>query len=115
MPSFRAYLTSWAVWGLYYRRKRSSEHQLLIDVRDQWKSEYKQEVVPRFIAAATGTISVTEEQFKGDGKGGQEWKVFHCAVPAEAGAAGDKVVVYWHGGAFINAVSLNLLIASRGV
>jgi acetyl esterase/lipase len=36
--------------------------------------------------------------------GGQEWKVDHYAVK---GGRGDdnKVIVYWHGGAFVNRVS----------
>lgn len=110
MPSFRAYLTSWMVWGYYYRRKHATEQELLLSVRDNWKGKFAEEVVPPYISSATETIAVSEEKFKGDGKGGQEWKVFHCAVPSGRGEVGaaDKVVIYWHGGAFIHAVSRSL-------
>ena len=37
--------------------------------------------------------------------GGQEWKVDHYAVKGGNGD-GRKVIVYWHGGAFVNRVSL---------
>lgn len=105
MPSFRAYLTSWVVWLMFYRRKYSTEEQLLITVQKNWRSEYAQEVVPKWVAASSA-IEVSDEKYVGKGQGGQTWKVFHCAPSSDAKT--DKIVVYWHGGAFINAVSLDL-------
>lgn len=106
MPSIRAYLTTGVITTMYYRRKHSTEEQLLLDVQRDWKSEYAKEVVPKKVQAASD-IEVKEESHRGEGQGGQTWKVFHCN-PTSAKGQNDKVVVYWHGGAFINAVSLKI-------
>jgi acetyl esterase/lipase len=106
MPSTRAYLTSWIVWALYYRRKRASEEQLLAGLRDRWRGEFDKEVIPPFIHAASNTIDVKEEVFQSEEPNRQKWKVFHCAIPPDSDVVeGDKVVIYWHGGAFMNGVS----------
>lgn len=100
-------MTSWVLWALYYQRKHSTAHQIMERVAETWKSQYAKEAIPLTAKAAIAAreLSISEERFEGKGTGGQKWKVFHCALPESAKKGGDKVVIYWHGGAFINGVS----------
>lgn len=95
-------MTSWVLYFTYYRRKRSTAEQIMEQVAIGWKTQYEAEAVPANIKAAESEIAVKEESFKGKGEAGQTWKVFHCSSPK--GHSTEKVVIYWHGGAFIISV-----------
>ncbi|KAI5455193.1 hypothetical protein NCC49_000010 [Naganishia albida] len=83
MPSLRANLAFYAVQYKFSHRKHATPQQILDDVRDTWRQENAPEVVP----------TSDEEVFAGA-------QVFHVRPRGERVETG-KVVVYWHGGAFI--------------
>jgi acetyl esterase/lipase len=110
MVSWTAYFKSWSIWAKYYLVRRSSKRQVLKFVASGWKGQYAREVIQGDMKAAlgAGTVKVDEEYFQGKGQAGQKWKVFHCAPGGtRQDGAGEKVVIYWHGGAFILGVSIS--------
>ncbi|KAJ9093700.1 hypothetical protein QFC21_006296 [Naganishia friedmannii] len=89
MPSLRARLASAVVAWKFSERKNASVDGILDDIRSTWEKENDDEVVP------TKTAEVFTAQ-----QSGKTWQVYHIRPrngPVEVG----KVVVYFHGGAFI--------------
>jgi acetyl esterase/lipase len=102
MVSFKAQFIHWYIYFWQYLANRASIKQIQDNVQKTFKTENQPVVLPASIPSNTG-ISVTKEIFESD----QEWEVFH--VKPRGGEGRKKVVIYWHGGAFIRGVSFFLL------
>lgn len=98
MVSFKAQFIHWYIYFWQFLANRASIKQLQNNVQQTFKAESSPAVLPDAITSNTG-ISITKEIFKSE----QEWEVFH--VKPKHGEGRKKVVVYWHGGAFIRGVS----------
>jgi acetyl esterase/lipase len=68
------------------------------NVKKTYKSENSPQVLPSNFAS-NPKLSVKKEILDSE----QNWEVFH--VKPKTGKETKKVVVYWHGGAFIRGVS----------
>jgi hypothetical protein len=104
MPSLRAQLAHWLIWYKFYTGRHQSEADLLEGIRT---SHVEQDVPldpPTEIATSDDFEVVREEK---ELVAGQRWKIDHVHVSKKnVDVESDKVIVYWHGGAFIRKVSL---------
>jgi acetyl esterase/lipase len=99
MPvSWAAWTTHWYIYFWQFLANRASVGQLEAHVRKSFESENTPEVLSEKITSNTN-ISVKREVLEA----GQEWEVFH--VSPKSSESRKRVVIYWHGGAFIRRVS----------
>lgn len=104
MPSLRAQLAHWLVWYKFYNPRRQSESELLEDIRTSYAQQDVALPPPEDIEKG-GKFEVVREEKRLPA--GQTWKIDH--VSKKNGAGSDKVLVYWHGGAFIRKVRSRFL------
>lgn len=96
--SFKAQFIHWYIYFWQFLANRASIKQIQNNVQQTFNAENKPVVPPGAISSHTG-IAVTKETFQSN----QKWEVFHVKPKSTEGR--KKVIVYWHGGAFIRGVS----------
>jgi hypothetical protein len=101
MPSLRAQLAHWFIWYKFYTGRHQSESDLLEDIRTSYVEQDVPLDPPAEIATSDDFEVVREEK---DFVAGQRWKIDHVSKK-NVDVESDKVIVYWHGGAFIRKVS----------
>jgi acetyl esterase/lipase len=98
MPvSSAAWYVHWIIYFKFFLANRAPLWLLERNARKSFGPENSPEVLPSAITT-NDKISVEREVFSA----GQEWEVFHVAPTGDERE--KKVVVYWHGGAFIKRV-----------
>jgi len=96
--SFAGWITHWIIYFRFFLANRATVKMLQNNVKKTYTSENAFQVLPSNITSNT-KLSVKRELLKSE----QTWEVFH--VRPKGGRETKKVVVYWHGGAFIRGVS----------
>lgn len=102
MPSLRAQLAHWFIWYKFYTGRHQSESDLLESIRTSYVEQDVPLDPPAGIATSDEFEVVREEK---ELVAGQRWKIDHVSKK-NVDIESDKVIVYWHGGAFIRKVSL---------
>ncbi|KAG7531348.1 hypothetical protein FFLO_04409 [Filobasidium floriforme] len=101
MPSLRAQLAHWFIWYKFYTGRHQTESELLEDIRTSYVEQDVPLDPPAEIATSDEFEVVREEK---ELAAGQRWKIDHIHVSKKkknVDVESDKVIVYWHGGAFI--------------
>jgi len=96
--SFAGWLTHWIIYFRFFLANRATVKQLENNTRKTFAAENASQVLPSNIASSP-KLSVKREILDSL----QRWELFH--VRPKTGKETKKVVVYWHGGAFIRGVS----------
>lgn len=100
MPSLRAQLAHWLVYYKFYATRHATESQLLSNIQDSYTSEDVAKPAPSDVEGNEKLEVIRETK---ELAAGQEWTVDH--ISNKDGPESSKVLVYWHGGAFIRGVS----------
>lgn len=93
MPSVAARLVESAIWAFARNIRKASDDDVVRDVVQKIEKNAAPIILP-------SNIKSTQEIRKLEGN--QQWQIFH--VEPERDARKDKVIVFWHGGGFINNV-----------
>jgi hypothetical protein len=104
MPSLRAQLAHWFIWYKFYTGRHQTESELLEGIRTSYVEQDIPLDPPAEIATSDEFEVVREEK---ELVAGQRWKIDHIHVSKKkknVDVESDKVIVYWHGGAFIRKV-----------
>lgn len=101
MPSLRAQLAHWFIWYKFYTGRHQTESELLEDIRTSYVEQDVPLDPPAEIATSDDFEVVREEK---ELVAGQRWKIDHVSKK-NVDVESDKVIVYWHGGAFIRKVN----------
>ena len=101
MPSIAASAASWVIWWRYRTSRNQSSSEMIVNVDKNTVLNDTPEDLPSEVVQSESVDAVRESSKLA---GGQEWKVDHYTVQSGQGD-GHKVIVYWHGGAFVNRVS----------
>lgn len=101
MPSLRAQLAHWFIWYKFYTGRHQTESEFLEGIRTSYVEQDVPLDPPTEIATSDDFEVVREEK---ELVAGQRWKIDHVSKK-NVDVESDKVIVYWHGGAFIRKVS----------
>jgi acetyl esterase/lipase len=96
--SFAGWLTHWIIYFRFFLANRATIKQIENNTRKTFATENAPQVLPSNITSSP-KLSVKRETLESE----QKWEVFH--VKPKTGKETKKVVVYWHGGAFVKGVS----------
>lgn len=112
MPSIRARLAKYYISWLYGATHSQSPEERLAAVLDKERvaDQDTPDALPTSITGDTN-YEVTEERYD-QLEGGQKWIVHHVRRKFEQveREGRGQVIVYWHGGAFVNKVCLSLYV-----
>ena len=101
MPSISARLVESAIWAFAGKIRKATDDDVVRDVVDKLERNAASIKLP-------SNMKFTQEVRKLEGN--QAWQIFH--VEPKQLARTDKVVVFWHGGGFINNASASGWAAS---
>ena len=99
--SFAGWITHWIIYFRFFLANRATVKQIENNTRKTFESENSPQVLPSNITS-NPKLSIKREILESQ----QRWELFH--VKPKTGKETKKVVVYWHGGAFIKGVSSSL-------